>query len=83
MREAAKVEAPVKGVLNEGDRRDAQRRAAPPLASPLGRLLFGQPVAALRARVAAGEPLQDAAVVDQWREVRRLRRVHEGRALRS
>ena len=80
MREAAKVEKPVKGVLNEGDRRDAQRKTAPPLTSPLGRLLFGEPVGALRARIAAGEPLPDAAVVDQWREVRRLRRVHEGRA---
>lgn len=80
LREAARVEAPVKGVLNEGDRRGTRRSAAPPLTTPLGRLLFGEPVGALRARVAAGEPLKDATVVEQWRAVRRLRQAHESRA---
>jgi len=80
LREAARVEAPVKGVLNEGDRRGSRRSAAPPLSSPLGRLLFGEPVETLRVRVAAGQPLLDAGVLEQWRAVRRLRRAHERRA---
>lgn len=80
LREAARVEAPVKGVLSEGDRRGTRRSAAPPLATPLGRLLFGEPVGALRARATAGEPLRDATVVEQWRAVRRLRQAHESRA---
>ena len=50
------MDAPVKGVLSEGDRRDVTRVAAPPLSSPLGRLLFGEPVERLRAAVAAGQP---------------------------
>jgi tetratricopeptide (TPR) repeat protein len=74
VREAAKVEGPVKGVLGEGDRRDAKRAAAPPLQSPLGRLLFGAPIAALRGRAAAGETIDDAVVTGLWREARRLRR---------
>jgi tetratricopeptide (TPR) repeat protein len=80
LREAARVDVPVKGVLNEGDRRGTRRRAAPPLATPLGRLLFGEPVGTLRARVAAGEPLPEATVVAQWRAVRRLRQAHRERA---
>ncbi len=69
VRQAAKVEAPVKGVLNEGDRRDG-RRAAPPLESPLGRTLFGEPVSALRATAAAGLPLDDAVLAAAWRQLR-------------
>lgn len=80
LREAAKVEAPVKGVLSEGDRRDAKRIAAPPLASPLGRLLFGEPVARLRERAAAGLPLDDALIEREWRDVRALRRTLSARA---
>jgi tetratricopeptide (TPR) repeat protein len=80
VREAAKLEAPVKGVLSEGDRRDAQRVAAPPLSSPLGRLLFGEPIARLRADAAAGQPISEALVREEWRQVRRLRREHERRA---
>jgi len=80
VREAGKVEAPVKGVLSEGDRRDSQRVAAPPLSSPLGRLLFGEPVGVLRARAASGTPISDALVLEEWRAVRRLRREHERRA---
>jgi tetratricopeptide (TPR) repeat protein len=80
VREAAKVEAPTKGVLSEGDRRDSQRAAAPPLSSPLGRLLFGEPVERLRAHAAAGQPPSEASVIEEWRAVRRLRREHERRA---
>lgn len=71
--DAARVEGPVKGVLGEGDRQDAKRQAAPPLESPLGRLLFGAPIAALRARATAGEALDPARVVALWREARALR----------
>jgi tetratricopeptide (TPR) repeat protein len=80
VREAAKVEAPTKGVLSEGDRRDSQRAAAPPLASPLGRLLFGEPVERLRAHAAAGQPPSEASVIEEWRSVRRLRREHQRRS---
>jgi hypothetical protein len=73
------VEAPVAGVLNEGDRRDARGGAARPLTHPLGRLLFGAPVDSLRARAAAGESLSDAVVLESWREVRRLHREYEAR----
>jgi len=83
VREAARVEGPVKGVLGEGDRRDAKQSAAPPLESPLGRLLFGEPIAALRARARAGEPIDDALVLSLWGEARRLRRELEDRSLRS
>ena len=67
---AARVEAPVKGVLNEGDRKGGARLAAPPLASPLGRLLFGEPVSAIRARAAAGQPIDAAWLLRLWREAR-------------
>jgi tetratricopeptide (TPR) repeat protein len=80
LREAAKLEAPVKGVLSEGDRRDGRRVAAPPLESPLGKLLFGDPVLSLRSRAAAGEPLTNASVIEAWRAVRRSRREYEQRA---
>ena len=83
VREAARVEAPVKGVLSEGDRKDAKRVAAPPLESPLGRLLFGAPIADLRGRAAAGEPIDDALVSSLWREARRLRRQLSGRVSRA
>jgi tetratricopeptide (TPR) repeat protein len=70
---AARLEAPVKGVLNEGDRRDAGRVAAPPLESPLGRLLFGAPIAILRGRAAAGAAIDEALVTGAWRETADLR----------
>ena len=70
--EAATIDAPVKGVLSEGDRRDAKRVAAPPLESPLGRLLFGEPIAALRGRAAAGLPIDEARLLALWRETRLL-----------
>jgi tetratricopeptide (TPR) repeat protein len=82
VREAAKVVAPVKGVLSEGDRRDAKHVAAPPLESPLGRLLFGAPIAALRGRAAAGEEIGDALVLSLWREAQRLRGETATRAAR-
>ena len=80
VQDAARVEAPQKGVLGEGDRRDPQRTAAPPLSSPLGRLLFGEPVEVLRGHAAAGKPISDALVLREWGRVRRLRREHERRA---
>jgi hypothetical protein len=67
-------------VLSEGDRKDAQRVAAPPLASPLGRLLFGEPVERLRASAATGQPIAEASMIQEWRTVGRLRREHELRA---
>jgi hypothetical protein len=79
----AALEAPVKGVLSEGDRRDAQRVVAPPLASPLGQLLFGETSASLRRRATAGLPLDDASVEGLWREVRRLLEGLRERARRS
>jgi len=70
--EAATIDAPVEGVLSEGDRRDAKRVAAPPLESPLGRLLFAEPIAALRGRAAAGLPIDEARLLALWRETRLL-----------
>ena len=70
--EAATIDAPVEGVLSEGDRRDAKHVAAPPLESPLGRLLFGEPIAALRGRAAAGLPIDEARLLALWRETRLL-----------
>ena len=52
---AAQTEAPVKGVLSEGDRKavtavvPATRLAAPPLQAPMGKTLFGAFSAPLRA----------------------------------
>lgn len=79
VREAAKVEAPIKGVLSEGDRKDAQRVVAPPLARPLGVLLLGGPIDTLRSRAAAGEAISHPLVVQLWREVRRVRAVTRAR----
>jgi hypothetical protein len=64
--------APVKGVLSEGDRKDPNRVAAPPLESPLGKLLFGAPIAALRGRAAAGGEIDEGIVLPLWREARTL-----------
>jgi tetratricopeptide (TPR) repeat protein len=77
---AAAIDAPVKGVLNEGDRRDAKRVVAPPLDSPLGRLLFGEPIGVLRGRVAAGLAIDTASVTALWRETRRLQQRLAARA---
>jgi hypothetical protein len=79
VRRAAAVVAPVKGVLGEGDRRAAAQRAAPPLESPLGRLLFSGPIATLRARAASGQPIGDETVVGLWRETGRLQAEHAKR----
>lgn len=78
--DAAEVVAPVKGVLSEGDRKDPRRVAAPPLESPLGKLLFGAPIAALRGRVAAGRGIDEATVVQAWREARGLKTAFATRA---
>jgi len=50
-RAAAKVQAPTKGVLGEGD-----RKAAPPLESPLGKTLFGDLAAGAAAGAASAAP---------------------------
>jgi hypothetical protein len=71
--------APTQGVLSEGDRKDGQRVAAPPLQSPVGRLLFGEPIERLRAHAAAGQALSSRSVVEAWRDVRRLRRAYSER----
>jgi tetratricopeptide (TPR) repeat protein len=70
---AAALDAPVKGVLSEGDRKDARRAVAPPLESPLGRLLFGAPIARLRGRAHAGERLEYTLITSSWHEARSLR----------
>ena len=69
-----------KGVLSEGDRRGAKQSAAPPLTSPVGRLLFGEPIERLRAQGADGRPLSETALVRDWRAVRRLCRDYRARA---
>jgi tetratricopeptide (TPR) repeat protein len=79
VREAATVETPLQGELNEGDRKSDEGVVARPLSHPLGRLLFGVPVDSLRARSAAGEPPTDADVLEAWREVQRLREGHRAR----
>lgn len=81
VREAVKVEAPTKGVLSEGDRQGTPQKAAPPLTSPVGRLLFGGPIERLRAQGADGRPVAETALVEDWRAVRALRRVYADRAL--
>ena len=61
---ASRPEAPVKGVLNEGDRKadpakSPGRIAAPPLKSPMGKTLFGS-FSAMAVEAAAGQ--EDPAV---------------------
>jgi tetratricopeptide (TPR) repeat protein len=80
VREAVRIEAPTRGVLGEGDRRAAKQAAAAPLASPVGRLLFGEPIERLRAQGADGRPPSETALVEDWRTVRRLRRDYRARA---
>jgi tetratricopeptide (TPR) repeat protein len=79
VRQAAAVEAPIHGVLNEGDRKDAGGGAARPLSHPLGRLLFGQPVDTVRALALGGTTPSDEEVCEAWNEVRRLRREYDVR----
>ena len=52
---AARSEAPVKGVLSEGDRKGVGRTAAPPLKDPMGKTLLGAFSAAAKGAI----PLQD------------------------
>lgn len=88
VREAAKAEGPVRGVLGEGDRRAASppageaapALAAPPLESPLGRLLFEAPVLALRSGAAEGRPIEPDDVLKAWRRVDDSLREYEERA---
>jgi tetratricopeptide (TPR) repeat protein len=79
-REAATTQAPVKGVLSEGDRKDPKFIAAPPLASPMGRMLFGDMAAFVRQAAKAGEAASDAGFVAAWGSVREARREYERRA---
>lgn len=79
IRDAARVEGPIKGVLNEGDRIDETGKAARPLAHPLGRLLFGAPADGLRTAAAGGTALSDDAVRQAWDEVDRLLRAYQAR----
>jgi cytochrome c-type biogenesis protein CcmH/NrfG len=72
VRQAATTQAPIKGVLGEGDRRAEGSVAAPPLSNPLGQLLFDEPVAAVRAQVASDAGLSQASLLTAWREARRL-----------
>jgi len=66
VQQAARVEAPTRGVLGEGDRRQGPK-AAPPLTSPVGSLLFGAPIEKLREDGADEEPPTGEAVIAQWR----------------
>jgi len=79
-REAATTRAPVKGVLNEGDRKDPKFIAAPPLANPMGRMLFGDLAASVRQAAQAGGAAPDAGFVAAWSSVREARRQYERRA---
>ncbi len=72
-REAATTQAPVKGVLNEGDRKDSKFIAAPPLANPMGRMLFGDLAAFVRQAAQAGGAASDAAFVAAWSSLREAR----------
>jgi len=79
-RQAATAPAPVQGVLNEGDRKDAKLVAAPPLTSPMGRMLFGDQAAFVSVAARSGGSAADADFVAAWVSVRRARRGHERRA---
>jgi tetratricopeptide (TPR) repeat protein len=83
--EAAKVQAPVRGVLGEGD-----RKAAPPLEAPMGRMLFGAFGDALRAAARSDDTVRDRDDPDLdpvYRPVRaraeELRRLLGGASLSS
>jgi tetratricopeptide (TPR) repeat protein len=82
-RDAARIEAPVKGVLNEGDRKDAKRTVAPPLVKPMGRLFFGETAAFVRDAARAGRTAGNADFVAGWRSVRKTRRDCERRIARG
>jgi tetratricopeptide (TPR) repeat protein len=78
-REAAKAQAPVKGVLNEGDRKDERLVAAPPLATPMGRTLFDDKAAFIRHAAKSGEVTGDADFARAWAAVRQARRLYRTR----
>ena len=79
---AAQAVAPVRGVLNEGDRRAARSRAAPPaLENPMGRMLFGNALAGVRASMGSSGSRVDLAAL--WSAVSRARSDHARRAARS
>jgi Tfp pilus assembly protein PilF len=82
-REAATTQAPIKGVLNEGDRKAPQFIAAPPLTNPMGRMLFGDLAGFVRQAAQARETASDAAFVAAWGSVREARRTYGRRAAAS
>lgn len=75
-RQAAHVEAPVKGVLGEGDRRSAADAGPrpPPLENPMGRMLFSEALAALLAEQATAHDSERT-----WRAIERVRNKHARR----
>lgn len=81
-REAAKSQAPVKGVLNEGDRKGPALLVAPPLTTPMGRTLFDGNAAFIRQAARSDGAAGDAEFVRAWTAVRGARRAF-GARLRS
>jgi tetratricopeptide (TPR) repeat protein len=79
-RAAARVAAPPAGVLGEGDRR-AGHTVAPPLATPMGRTLFGEFASFLRSPAADGSPALEREFERAWRAVRGGRRRYGRRVL--
>ena len=79
--QAARSEVPTRGVLGEGDRKptlDAAHKAPPPLANPMGRMLFSELVAAACARDASAAGLERA-----WRALQRSESDYARRAAAS
>jgi tetratricopeptide (TPR) repeat protein len=73
-RGAARASAPVKGVLGEGDRK------APPLENPMGRLLFGDALAAVRDEARREAGAAPPGLDGPCRAVARARAEHSRRA---
>ena len=75
---AGKTDAPIKGVLSEGDRKAAPaagsvaptKTAAPPLKEPMGRTLFGALASDLKSGAAVPEPLPAGFLDRTYRPVR-------------
>lgn len=79
-RSAALADAPVRGVLGEGDRRGSNRTVAPPLARPMGRTLFEAAASVVRAAAAPDRPLPQADLERAWRAAREARLDYQVRA---
>jgi hypothetical protein len=84
---AAKSDAPVQGVLSEGDRKGATTasgpKAAPPLQSPMGRTLFAEFCARLGARASSDDTraVTDSELDRAYAPVRAFTRAHAGRRM--